>query len=824
MNQTVSLPVFVPFTEADIRRALEDIRQMKSLRNSPLHDTAWVLSHALDRHIEGAGVPRDVLLSDLVIGHIIDRYGALRIQHGWSHPGAGYDPVELQADFQSGNIDLMRWSLLYHHYVLTAPRLSLAELSEAVGFSERTMRRTMVTAIRQVAQDIVHLEGHARQTHRRDWLAQRLPPGRPALYGRDADLQMIRDTWEQGGYGITLLTGMRGIGKTALMVACCRQLLDANQIEELIWIDGGSISPSGWLAAAVQTLGMPPSHQAFGLPMQISTVVGRRRVLAVVDDVSLSDESVRELDRLAGLLPGGHVFVTARNHPLSRVSWEVLTLPPLDERSAHVLLDDMLPKQAHQITSSARGDIVRHAGGNPLLLSLLAQRALMLPLDRALTLSDTFEHVDQDLLIDTWDMLSEHTHRLLAVLTRTYPQPLSWRTLYEQLPLAPAEVDQALLEAGRWHLIREMQPGGPYRLKTAMAPFIHQRVSPQPEPPMLTTSANLLRIAQPIKQRGDWATWRNVLEASLPADTCDHDPAVLVELGIAYRWLGEHQTSERTLHTAIEKYGDQGDFKAQATALMELGALQEELSHTDEALATYQHAANIAGRYDDRQVQVRALRGVASVYLIQQQMAQAIEVLRQAMELIDDDEPDGALVSLMGMAHLRAGAIDEAIQYHLRAIDLLEAAGDHPRLARARLRLGIAYLTGGSYGDAATQLRVAVQWMQMMGDVRGVARGLANLGAAEQTQGQIELALDLWRSALDLQTQLSDGLGLAYTCYNLGDLLWHLNRPADATRYLSCALRYARQLALDALVPHLTTHPLYPDLVVSEETPCPPLM
>jgi tetratricopeptide (TPR) repeat protein len=283
---------------------------------------------------------------------------------------------------------------------------------------------------------------------------------------------------------------------------------------------------------------------------------------------------------------------------------------------------------------------------------------------------------------------------------------------------------------------------------------------------------------------------------------------ILVELGIARRWLGEHQAARAVFEEAVRLFGETGDFRWQAEALLELGQLLRATGMTAPAYEAYQRAASVAQRYDAPGLRRRAFNGLAALALHNNRVVDALELLEQALAATSDDEPDGQTLSLLGMAHLRAGHSDQSVHYQQAALDWFRQEGDYPRQARALLRLGLAHHALGKMQEALDALNQAMELMRPLGDALGQARLLTNLGTLYAEQDRWQEAFDTWRDAFVLQSHLADQVGMATTLYNLGDLAWRMGHSEEAQRHFEQSRWLAERLNLLSLVNELEQHPI----------------
>jgi tetratricopeptide (TPR) repeat protein len=327
-------------------------------------------------------------------------------------------------------------------------------------------------------------------------------------------------------------------------------------------------------------------------------------------------------------------------------------------------------------------------------------------------------------------------------------------------------------------------------------------------------------VASAARRLGNWAAWRNgLLRAAERLRFSRVDPVglarILLEIGVAHRWLGDTEAAADALTEAIAVFGEHGDFAGQIDALLELGQVYDASGEVDTAHAAYQRAATAANRQAGVEQYRRALKGLAGVALHYGQVPLALDLLREALQAFGDDPPDGRTLSTLGAAELQAGHVDKALEYHARALAHFEEDGDLPDQARAHIRIGMGHASAGQPELALEHLQAGLALMRALSDALGQARALTNLGTVYYHLGQLEAALNVWLDALALQRRLGDQVGMAHTWYNLADLQWSSGRSEPARRAMQEAHSLAEQLQLVNLLERIALHPL----TLESETP-----
>lgn len=132
------------------------------------------------------------------------------------------------------------------------------------------------------------------------------------------------------------------------------------------------------------------------------------------------------------------------------------------------------------------------------------------------------------------------------------------------------------------------------------------------------------------------------------------------------------------------------------------------------------------------------------------------------------------------------GNANEAINYYLQALPLLEQLKDTLGVARLKNNIGIAYKNLNDYLSAAKYYEESIYLKRLTNDRKGEAYGYNNLGELKILQHQYAEALPFFNRAFSILDSLQDGTGSATVLSNLGDVYL---RMGDYKKSLEFTLR-----------------------------------
>jgi tetratricopeptide (TPR) repeat protein/DNA-binding XRE family transcriptional regulator len=649
-----------------------------------------------------------------------------------------------------------------------------------------------------------------------------LPPDIGPFVGRSRELAKL--VGEVGGaVTVHVITGMGGIGKTALAVHTAHELAarfpDGQIFLRLSGHTPGEqpARPADALASVLQAAGVGgqqiPARLDDRARLWRSWLAGRR-VLLLLDD-AIDSKQVQPLLPGAG---GSLVLITSRGKLTALAGARNIPLDVFSLDESSELLVRLADRARLDRSDSAIQQIAGLCGNLPLALGMLGSQLHCNP---ALTPGDLATE-----LIQAGDLPEEiHAERATvgAALDLSY-RDLSedQQRMFRRLGLQPgADIDARAAAA--------LDDDSPAKARSHLRALCDQNV-------ITEASYGRYRCHDLIRA----LSWKRAL-AEDPADERDAATGRLLDFYLnaaaaAGRRLARRASTRETASTSPEpaQILDLAD-REQAASWMDAerlnlaaatryAASSGHLSHAvaipaamhgflrsqgywDQALGLHQVALEAARKGGDLQGEAGALMDLGDMqYLTGDHGAAAISLTRAlqlARQLGDPCAEAGALVEL-GVLQQNTGDLAAAEDSLTRALELSGSHGDQLGAANALNNLGAVQFMASKFTAAADSQKQALEIYRDLGHWLGEASALNGLGGVQQATGEYADAAVSLTQAMKLYHSLGDRIGEAYATGNLGGVQCIMGHWASASDNLGKALDLYRKLgsrsgALDML-------------------------
>jgi tetratricopeptide (TPR) repeat protein len=620
-----------------------------------------------------------------------------------------------------------------------------------------------------------------------------------ALLGRDqpstALLALLKpDRPASAGTGVSVISGLAGVGKTALARHVASMALGRGWFTAAVFTDlhgydpdpRARVVPAQLFSSLLRALGVSAiqiptssSEQAASYHQFLASMASHgQRILLIFDNVS-SPAQVSEL------LPGAaihRVIITSR-HTLGELdNVELLELNTLHQGEAVAVLTEVL---RHRDPADLR--ISRY----PREAEKLAQLCGCLPLALRITgalLADDPTLPLADLVGDLADAKTRLDGLVYGERAVSAAFDLSWQHLLErdeqaaQLFLrlsinpgpeisseaAAALVDRPPQLARRWlrvlrrgHLIEPGAGVGRWRMHDLLQLYADglRRLQGSSDYPaavkrllryyLATTDAAKNQVLDLPQQResklfagrDDALAWLDVERPNLTGAVLLAVEAgyqgLAVDLSLALstflrlrRHFGDYVV---TATAGVRAAGLLGDPRREAIAVSNLGLAPQEAGLTDEVLASHRRDCLMYRESGDRNGEAWALTNLGAVLWAMGRFDDVIDTAEQAGRIFGDlgDGPHQAWsLTMLGLALQRAGQTDRAIDAHEQACAIFRQALDPNSEAWSLTNLGASLRAAKRFDEAINVGRQANAIFREADDRTGVGATLVNFGAA----------------------------------------------------------------------------------------------
>ncbi|WP_410648887.1 tetratricopeptide repeat protein [Amycolatopsis sp. cmx-4-54] len=603
---------------------------------------------------------------------------------------------------------------------------------------------------------------------RNEHVIRHLPPDVDDVAGR-ADLIALLDAYTTDSAGApkraaVVVTGGPGVGKTTLAAKWAHRaerryrhgavMLDLRGDSQAAKADAGEIVDTllSLLDFPVDQVVNPIARAA-----KLSAMLARRSMLVILDNVRSSDQ----VAPLLGVLSSCTVLIVSRWRLKSlsaKLTPPVITVAPLGDRSSSSLLTRRI---GHRARDDAEGveELVRLCRGNPLALTLVAERAVSRAGTRMRTLASQLR--DAELLLDLGDEGDWPGMSLRSAFALSYHdlQPAE-RRVFALIGLHPsAEMTTAVIAAA------DGRPASEVR-----------------------RSLDILVAAHLIEHPADLDRYRvhdllHLYAASLAAQLSDVDLArrrmfefYLRVVTAAYRLQFPHKEllNLPPMVRAAPTPGFRNVAEARQWVLRERTSIMAISAASEGVLNGISYL----------------LPAMASeFFILQGRYPDAIEGLTIAVRAATAQGDVGSLASCLNdlaVVHMLIGADDAAGKCLLRALELVDAHGIAVGVATVRLNLARVHFHAGRAAEAVERYRKVLPSVRALGEPMLCASAEHRFAdALVEMGGHDEEALALYREAVRHRREAGDATELMRAHAALGALLVRLGRLAEAS--LECS-------------------------------------
>ncbi len=228
-----------------------------------------------------------------------------------------------------------------------------------------------------------------------------------------------------------------------------------------------------------------------------------------------------------------------------------------------------------------------------------------------------------------------------------------------------------------------------------------------------------------------------------------------------------------------------------------IGNAYLQLSDYPRAIQRYQQSLATAREISDRDGEGRALGNLGIVYGRLSDYPQAIEYHQQSVTIareIGNRQGEGIALGNLGNAYYFLGDYPQAIEYHQQSLTIKREIGNRQGEGNSLGNLGNAYYSLGDYPRAIAYHEQQLTLTREIGDRQGEGNALGSLGAAYEKLGDYPQAIEYCQQFLTIAREIGYRQGEGNSLGNLGNAYYFLGDYPKAIEYQQQSLTIAREI------------------------------
>jgi tetratricopeptide (TPR) repeat protein len=282
--------------------------------------------------------------------------------------------------------------------------------------------------------------------------------------------------------------------------------------------------------------------------------------------------------------------------------------------------------------------------------------------------------------------------------------------------------------------------------------------------------ATLQNMKEPLPSEEVQTLVLHVLQFALAVDAAwPQAGTILLLLAPKMERAGHRDHWQSFLERGIEISQRRSEPKTEADLRFHLGMLHELRARFTEAAGEFTASARLHGTWKDQRGEARALNRAAYVARLQRQLADASQLVSQALALLSPQDPEWASCEFtQGTIAFDRRQWAEAEAHLRRALSLWQAHDDPYMIAMSLRNLGPVLHMQGRYDEALRCYEGALLLFEEHPDPLQQAITHMNLGIVYSLRGEPESALAFYALAEPIFRHTQDELRLASLYTNQG--------------------------------------------------------
>ncbi len=268
----------------------------------------------------------------------------------------------------------------------------------------------------------------------------------------------------------------------------------------------------------------------------------------------------------------------------------------------------------------------------------------------------------------------------------------------------------------------------------------------------------------------------------------------------AQSWAAHFQNPKHALNLSQQAFALSERIKyvkGRAYSRLNQGVAHWVLGEIPEAKAILLTAVKEMSEIGDELGEAKAINWLGNTYERLGNDVEALNCHLRAMELREkngDTEGVGASLNNIGNLYLRLEDYPTALSYYFKALDIRQELGDEEGEAATLTNIGIIYYRLGKYAEARDYALRGVERFRRCKNRQGYANALNNLGLVYAKMDEDDKAIRFYNECREIYAELGDKQGEANALNNLGLLFVKKGKHSDALSYYEKSLEITRQV------------------------------
>lgn len=662
-----------------------------------------------------------------------------------------------------------------------------------------------------------------------------LPPAPADFTGREKEIEQVLADFEKGkGSVISSLTGMGGIGKTALGLFVAHRLSDKYP-DAQIFLDLGStttpLSAQDIMRHVILSFEPITDLRALdeaGMAAVYQSVLHNKKALLFFDNARSAQQiaTLRPPDSCAMIVTSRWVF--------SMPGMQSLRLDVLDMNEAKQFLLTICPRIGDKAT-----DLAKVSGFLPLALRIAGSFLEVnqdWPIEKYL--AQLYDRKKRLYTLQSSQKEAELTSEpdLLATFELSYQQLSQGEQLYWRMlgvfntsftlnaaayicELDESEIRKLLSTLQRYSLIDFNSHTDRYSLHELLSDFAFRHIADSEAYKSHIRHAQhylqVLELANQFYLQGGEGVvhglelfdreWENIRLGQDWAARQSTKTKEAAEICAAYPNAGAYCLNLRLypsqriawLEASLEANQRFGNHKGEGVSLGNLGNAHAVLGDLRKAIQYYEQALAIDHEIGDRVGEGADLHNLGLAYANLGDYQKAIEYYERALMInreIGERRGEEAAIGNLGNAYAALGDLRKANELYEQALVIAREIGDRREEGNALGSLGLTYADLGNVRKAIEFFEQALVIYREIGDRRGEGKALGNLGLSYSALGNASKAIEFYEQSLTIAREIGDRGSEGISLGNLGLAYGDLADVHKANEFYEQALVIAREI------------------------------